>query len=338
MATVLVTGATGFIGGHLTALLVAHGHTVRCLVRTTSPRSAIESLDVECVETHLLDREGLARAVTGVDCVYHLAGMTGAFRRSTLFAVNAQGCENVASACAAQAQPPTLIVVSSVAAAGPTERGRVRTESAPPNPISNYGRSKRAGEVAAARYAQHVPTTIVRPGVVFGEGGVEMLPMFRAVARWRLHAMAGLQTPPLSVIHVADLVELLVRAAERGQRLPAYARHDDCRQGFYFACRDEYPDYLEFGRLLHQAIGNRYTSFVSFPEPMPWLIGSVGELIGRVRGKPFPLNVDKIREAMASSWACSCAAAQRDLDFAPRATLLEQLTQTADWYREQRWL
>jgi nucleoside-diphosphate-sugar epimerase len=338
MATVLVTGATGFIGGHLTRSLVEHGHRVRCLVRKTSNIDPLRRLHVECVEAHLLDHEGLAQAARGVDCVFHLAAVTSAFRRATLMEVNGQGCANVASACAAQPNPPVLVVVSSIAAAGPTRRGSIKTEHAPPNPISNYGRSKRAGELAAAHYADRVPITVVRPGIVFGAGGMEMLPMFRSIDRLRIHAVAGLHSPPLSVIHVSDLVELLDRAADRGQRVAAAAHNHACGRGYYFACRGEYPDYFEFGRLLHQALGHRYTSFVHFPEPIPWLFGGVGELLGRVRGKPHSLNIDKIREAVAPSWACSCEAARRDLDFAPRQTLLEQLRHTAGWYRDHGWL
>ena len=173
---------------------------------------------------------------------------------------------------------------------------------------------------------------------MFGEGGIDLLPMFRSIRRLHLHAVAGLRSPPLSVIYVTELVELLERAATDGQRIATADGPGSDDRGYYFACRPEYPDYFEFGRLLHQAIGNRYTSFVHFPEPVAWLSGGVGECIGRARGKPYGLNIDKIREALAESWACSCEAAQRDLGYAPRQPLLEQLRQTADWYRDQRWL
>lgn len=338
MSTVLVTGATGFIGSHLARFLVDRGHRVRCLVRKTSPVEVLQGLDVECVEADLLDGPGVARAVDGVDCVYHLAGLTSALRRTALMEVNARGCAHVAGACAAQPRPPVLVLVSSVAAAGPARRGQLKMEDAVPNPISNYGRSKRAGELAAARYAHRVPITVVRPGIVFGGGSKELLPMFRSIDRFRVHAVAGLQSPRLSVIHVSDLVELLHRAAERGQRLAREWPASHRGRGYYFACRNEYPDYFEFGRLLHQALGNRCVSFVHFPEPFPWVIGGVGELLGHARGKPFGLNIDKIREAMAESWACSCAAAERDLGLAPRQTLLEQMCATAQWYREHHWL
>ncbi|MHB8969505.1 MAG: NAD-dependent epimerase/dehydratase family protein [Pirellulaceae bacterium] len=338
MATVLVTGASGFIGGHLTRWLVEQGQQVRCLVRKTSNLEALRSLPVEFVEAPLRDPDALVSAVRDVDYVFHLAAMTAAFRRSTLMEVNGQGAASVAQACAAQPRPPVLVLVSSVAAAGPSLRGHIKTEYEPANPISNYGRSKRAGELAAAEFADRVPLTIVRPGIVFGAGGIEILPMFRSISRLRVHAVAGLRSPPLSVIHVSELVELLGRAATEGQRVARTADRETTRRGYYFACRPEYPDYFAFGRLLNQAVGNRHTSYLHFPESLAYLLGGVGECIGRVRGKPHGLNIDKIREALAESWACSCAAAQRDLGYAPRQPLLEQLRQTADWYREHGWL
>ncbi len=337
MATVLVTGATGFIGGHLTRALVERGHRVRCVVRPTSRLDSLQGLDVELVQADLLDRDGLRRVARGMDWVFHLAAVTSALRRAVFMEVNEGGCARMAEACAAQPQPPVLVLVSSIAAAGPTGRGQIKTECTVPNPVSDYGRSKRAGELAVARYAHAVPTTVVRPGIVFGAGGRELLPMFRCVARLRIHVVAGLSSPPLSVIHVSDLVELLIRAAERGMRLASPPRCGDAR-GYYFACRDEHPNYFEFGRMLHQALGNRHTAFVHLPEPCAWIAGCVGECLGRMRGRSLSLNIDKIREAVAESWACSGEAARRELGFTPRRTLLEQLRDTADWYRGHGWL
>ena len=116
----------------------------------------------------LSDIEGLKKAVAGVDVVYHLAARTTALRARDLMRVNAIGTANLTRACAAQSSPPVMIHVSSVAAAGPSRRGQCRSESDPPAPVSNYGRSKRAGELCNAQWAHAVPTTIIRPGIIFG--------------------------------------------------------------------------------------------------------------------------------------------------------------------------
>ncbi len=344
MAVILVTGATGFIGSHLTRRLLAEGHSVKCLVRATSQVQSLRSLDVELVAGNVCDLESVQRAVVGVDCVYHLAGLTSSLRRATLMQANGLGTWYVARACAQQTTPPVLIYVSSVAAAGPVERGVIRTEDDPPHPVSHYGHSKRAGEVAVEQVAERVPVTVVRPGIVFGEHGRETLPMFWSIEKLRVHAVAGYRSPPLSVIHVADLIELLICAAEQGQRLAARPSTGTGRpplhsgQGYYFACRPEYPDCLQFGRLLQQALERDYVAYLLLPQPVPWIVGGIMELVAHVQRRSNSLNLDKIREATAHSWACSCHAAERDLRFLPQQPLLAQLKSTAQWYRQHGWL
>src|SRR5581483_5661701 len=121
-----------------------------------------------------------------------------AFRRGDFFEVNERGTRFVAEACAAQTFPPRLVLVSSVAAAGPAPRGQVRTEADPPAPVSHYGRSKLAGERAAAKFAASVPITIVRPGVVFGPRDTGFVQVLRSLRKFRCHLSPGFFPPALS--------------------------------------------------------------------------------------------------------------------------------------------
>ena len=338
MARILVTGASGFVGRHLVPLLYRQGHQVRCFVRPSSHVEHLTHLDVELVHGTLEDPAALRRAVEGVQCVYHLAALTSARGLARLLQVNGGGTANVARACAEQSDPPTLIYCSSIAAAGPISRNRVRTERDPARPISHYGHSKRAGELVVERFAHIVPTTIVRPGIVFGEWNRELLLVFRCLHWLRMHAVPGAQSPKLSFIFSADLVRLLVAAAARGQRLPPRNDGAPTEQGYYFACAPEYPDYFQFGRMLRQVMDRPHAWLLHFPDPFPWLMAGVYESASRLFGALDSFNIDKMREAMAENWACSPAAAIRDLQFQPSAPLLEQLRHTAQWYRENRWL
>jgi nucleoside-diphosphate-sugar epimerase len=217
--TAFITGASGFIGRHLTGHLATSGWRVRCLVREASIVRPLRQAGAELVRGDVTQPDRLVEAIAGADVVFHVAGVTAALRRADYMRINGDGTWNVARACAAQSQPPTLVVVSSLAAAGPTGAGRIRTEADPPAPVSDYGRSKRAGELAAEAWAHCVPTTILRPGIVFGEWNRELLPMFRAIDTVGVHVVPTFSPPPLSYIHVADFVRLTMTAAEHGTRV-----------------------------------------------------------------------------------------------------------------------
>ena len=221
MSRALITGASGFIGSQLAAALVARGQTVSCLVRSRSPVEHLKSLGAQLIEGDVTAPQSLTAAVAEADVVYHLAGLTRARSRAEFLSVNDAGVANILEACRRRTTPPTVVVVSSLAAAGPSQRDRPRREADPPAPVSNYGRSKRAGELAAVARAGDLPITIVRPPIVLGEADATGLTLFQMVSRTGIHLVMGFRPVRLSVIHVADLVAALILAAERGQRLPA---------------------------------------------------------------------------------------------------------------------
>lgn len=334
----LITGASGFIGQHLAEALVGRGDSVRCLVRSSSQTNLLEALGVELVRGDLGHPESLDAALDDVDVVFHLAGATTAFSAADFLRVNREGTENLASRCAALENPPVHVLVSSVAAAGPAPLGVLRSEADPPRPISLYGQSKRAGEVAAESFAHLVPTTVLRPGIVFGPRNRETLPVFKTIARFRVHPVVGWRTPRLSMIHVEDLIELMLRAAEAGRRIPADPVERSTGAGYYFACAAEYPDYAQWGEMIKTALDRPYAPTLRLLGPLPWIAALGSEVVARSRRRPDHFNLDKIREARALSWACSADAAARDLHFEPAKPLPQRIEETALWYRENRWL
>lgn len=336
MSRVLITGASGFIGSRLIRLLKEQGQDVVCTVRRTSRTDHLESLGAQLVQADITQPESLPAAVEGVDVVYHLAGLVKTFRRQAFFEVNEQGSANLAEVCARQPQPPVLVVVSTLAAGGPSRRDRLREETDPEQPVSNYGKSKLAGELAAARFAGQVPISIVRPPIVFGPGDAEMLEMIRPIKLSNVHLVPGFRANRFSIIHADDLSNLILLAAERGKRLGSVP--DDQRRGIYFAGCGESPTYAELGHHLARAMGRKRAWILHVPKRLTWGVATYHEIVSRLLRKPSIMGFDKAREATAGSWSCSNQRAIDELGYQPASDLATRLAETMEWYRSEGWL
>jgi nucleoside-diphosphate-sugar epimerase len=334
MSRTLVTGASGFVGQQLVQTLIVRGDEVACLVRKSSKSEPLVKMGVQLRYGDVRDPTGLPEAVADVDIVYHVAGMTRAHERKEYCTVNEAGVRNILEACTKRTSPPTVVVTSSLAAAGPTREAHLRTEEESCAPASDYGFSKRAGELAAQAYAAKLPISIVRPPAVVGPGDRPGFPLFRSVKRIRSYAVLGHQRL-VAVVDVRDLATGTILAAERGERLSADGKPG---QGYYFLAADEVPTFREFGRMIGRSVNRPYALGVRMPMAIIWTACGVGSLVGRMIGKPLYLNLDRARDLCGGHWGCTAAKAKTQLGFTPGAPLPERIKQTAQWYRDQGWL
>lgn len=333
---VLVTGATGFIGHHLVETLLNKGDKVACLVRPTSDTSSLPVAEIQLIIGDITESAGLNAAMEGVDVVYQLAGATTARRPSQFQAVNGQGVENVARACAEQLSPPTLVVLSSLAAAGPSQVELPNTESDAPAPISAYGRSKLDGELAARAFGGEVPITIVRAPWVFGEWDSDTYKIFRLI-RYGLLLVPVPVSNRYSLIHASDLAACLILAVEKGERTaPSSA---DPGTGLYYAAFDSPLSYAEIGHAIGDAMGKIRPRVFHVPKVLAFSTAGILDVGARLLGQtPNIVNLDKAKEGYAGSWACSPGKAREQLRFKVAKNLPERMAQTADWYAAEGWL
>jgi nucleoside-diphosphate-sugar epimerase len=333
MQRALVTGGTGFVGSNLVDNLRARGWQVRCLVRDSQKAASLADLGAELCPGSLQDFCSITAAMADVDTVFHVAGRVAAIHRQEFFRDNVEGTRAVMRAAAECAKPPTVVMVSSLAAGGPTRKGSPRRESEQGIPASAYGQSKLAAEQAAIEFTDRVPLSILRPPVVLGPGDRNGLQLFKSVQMLRLHPVPGYRDMPMSIVHISDLCEGIVQIAERGKRVT----HDNPATGIYYITSGPTITYGEMGSLAAKALGQRVL-VVPTPKAIFWLTGGIGELLGRLRRKPGLINWDKMREAVAGGWECSDEKLRSELGYQPALSLEQRFIDTVAWYREHGWL
>jgi dihydroflavonol-4-reductase len=320
-----LTGATGFVGSHLAAALVARGDAVTALVRRPEKAKGLADRGVRLVPGALEDDAALRVLAEGSDVLYHVAGALTATSPggANLTNVNREGTERVTRA-AKDAGVGRLVYVSSLAASGPAVRGTPLPDTACAAPVTDYGRSKLAGEEIVR--AAGVPFTIVRPPSVYGPRDTQFLPAFRAV-RAGLAPVMGDGLQELSFVHVRDLAEALVAA---GVASATAGRT-------YHAAHPEIVSQREFIQAVAKAMGKNVRVVpLSRPIVMAILygVGAVADLFG----SGTVLRPGKAPEFFAPAWTCGSQPLATDAGWTARIDLAQGLPETAQWYREAGWL
>ena len=218
----LVTGGTGFVGAHVVRSLLAHGRSVRCLVRSSSRRTNLEGLDVEIATGDVIDPASLAKAMAGVVNVYHCAADYRLYTTDprALHAANVGGTDNVMR-LASYAGVRRVIHTSSVGALGLSSNGAPADESTPvtaDSMIGHYKRSKfEAERVAESWAAKGLPVVIVNPSTPVGEYDVKPTPTGRMIVDFLNRRMPAYVETGLNLVDARDVAEGHRLAAERGR-------------------------------------------------------------------------------------------------------------------------
>ena len=323
--TVLITGASGFIGGRLRDALLDAGADVIALRRAGSPaprrgRSAV---------VEYADRDGLRRLVEKERpaLVFHVAGATKGVTYADFQRANVMPTQNLVDALR-DAFPDVrrFVHVSSLASYGPSRRDAPLSEDGPRRPIEFYGQSKLEAEQAVEAVGSAFPWTIIRPAGVYGPGDADYLELFKTVERG-LNVFFGNRDRWFSAVYVDDLVRVTLDAAER----------DATRGKGYFVCDGAPLTWGDFQEHIVRASGRRVRT-LNLPELFVDVAAFAGELITRIDGKPRLFNRQKALMGAQEAWTCRSDALRADVGYAPAVGVAEGVARTLAWYRAERWV
>jgi nucleoside-diphosphate-sugar epimerase len=317
---VLVTGATGFTGGHLARALHARGHRVRALVRDPAKGETLHAAGMEVVEGDLTNAAQVLQAVQGCEVVYHIAAVyrEARFADEVYRQVNVDGTRNVLEACRLSGVG-RVVHCSTVGVHGDVKAPA--DESAPFGPLDVYQESKLAGEQLARQYFDAgLPGTIFRPVGIHGPGDLRFHKLFRTIASGAFR-MIGNGAVLYHMTYIDDLVAGIIRCGE----------HPAALGQTYILCGPRYTTITELAAAVARAVG-RPAPRGHIPAAPVLAAAKICEAICRPLGLEPPLHKRRLDFFLVDRGFTSAKAA-REIGYVPQVALEEGLERTAAWYK-----
>lgn len=319
---VLVTGATGFLGGWLVRRLLAEGHDIR-IIRRARAVDELADLPIESVPGDVTDVESLRAACQGIETVFHLAGVIGYTprERRAMEEVNVGGTANVLAACRDRGVRK-LVYASSVAAIGASTDGTPLTEDSPfaihPLDLGYFETKHRAEElVREAVRGRSIDAVMVNPTTIYGPGDVK-----KGTRRTQCRVAEGRLRffPPggVGVVAVEDVIDAFMAVWRRG------------RPGERYICNGENLLFGDLFAMIAREAGARPPS-IRLPKTVTIAIGRAGDLLGSV-GLPAPLESETAKAAVLYHWFdASKATRELGLSFKPAS---QAIAASVRWMRD----
>lgn len=328
----LLTGATGFVGGHVLEALERRGYAVRCLVRPRRTRHGLDSGGAEIVEGDLTDREAVRRAVDGCQQVFHVAADYRLFARrpSEIYAANVEGTRNVLEAAAA-AGVERVVYTGSVGTLGPllddSSDDSPADETSPvslEDMVGHYKRSKfLARQVAREWSANGLPVVIVHPSTPVGEGDGKPTQTGKLVLDYLRRRMPAYVDTGLNLVDVRDVAEGHWLAAVKGRPGEEYILgHRNMTLRRIFATLEEITG-LAAPRL-------------KLPHWLPLAVASVDTGLARILPREPWLPLEAVRLARHTMYF-DPSKAVRELGL-PQTPVEEALERAVRWFRDHGYL
>jgi nucleoside-diphosphate-sugar epimerase len=302
--TIVITGATGFIGSMLAKRLASTGWHIRALVRSASLGKRPNDIESEWVTGDLEDTDSLKKLVAGTDAIVHCAGVVRGARQDDFDRINVDGVARLVQIATEQNPKPRFLLVSSLAAREPQ--------------LSFYAASKRKGEKALASLSGDMFWGVLRPPAVYGPGDREMLPLFQ----WMFRGIApviGSDKNRVSLLYVEDLADAIISWLHNSNHSKQfYELHDGHQRGYSW---QEIIDVVE--RLNGKSIFR-----ANIPVPFVKLTASVNLMAAKVFGGSPMLTPGKVKELIHPNWVADNDQLNSETGWLPKVLLEEGLRNT----------
>lgn len=324
MKHVLITGATGFLGRHLTRRLLSAGVPVRILARSVVSAQNLVDRGASLVVGDVTDAAAVRRALEGVSVVYHLAGklfMPGV-PAATYARTHVLGTKTLLAECAGIDR---FVHCSTTGVLGVTG-SRPAGEAAPPRPTNAYEQTKLEAECLVGQAQQRgLAAAIVRPGLVYGPGDLHLLGFFQAIQRGWFRPI-GRRPAWLHPIYIDDLTDAFVVCGNH----PAAVG-----QCFHIAGRQP-VSIVALAEAIAMAVGVAPASgFI--PLPLAGMAATVADRLPKKLQPRMPLSGSRV-DFLTHSRVYDISHAEELLGFCPRVDLVEGIARAAAWYCREGYL
>ena len=328
MKTVLITGATGFLGKHLTQRLSGGEFEVRVLIRNKNQANDLSAPNVQVYIGDVTQPETLAPAVQGADTIIHSAGMLGPAHApiEEYRKVNAEGTQNLIDASRTAGSVERFVQVSSVGVLGPGKPKEIACEGTPPKPTNTYEITKLEGEEIALDAARTgFPAVVVRPAWIYGPGDTRTVKLFRMIAKKRFF-IVGKAHNRQHPVYIDDVVSGVIRSAEI-QGIEGRVYH---LAG---------PDIVKVETLCQTVADELKVKLPPFRIPR-WVVLTPAyavEMLYSIWGGDPPVDHRKVDFFMIER-AYSISRAKKEMGWEPQTRFKDGIAQTIQWYRENHYL
>lgn len=322
--TIAVTGATGFLGSHLTERLIKDGYQVKILARDQEKAKRFENRVAEIVIGDIADEKVLDQLMQGCDGVFHLVSNFRQVKGSeeSYYSTNLQGTKNALRA-ARQAGVKRFVHCSTIGVHGDVEQTPANEESAY-NPGDLYQITKRDAELACHEEMKQdgMDIVIVRPCSQYGPGDLRMLKMFKMLAKKRF-LMLGSCEQNFHAVYIDDIVEGFMLCL----LTPNIAGETFLIGGEPYMSLRQYVD------IAASALGLQKAT-INLPYAPFYYAAWVCELLCKPLGIEPPLHRRRVK-FFKNNRAFDISKAKKLLHYKPEVSLEEGMRRTVQWYKDE---